>query len=77
MDEKKMARRTALLQPAVDLVELLHGVLLLAEGLHHLLILPIISSIRAGLLAPGLGLELEHVVGALGDEAAPPTGTAA
>ena len=48
-----------LLQPSVDLVELLHGRLLMAEGLHHLDIADGLVD-QAGLLAPGNGLELEH-----------------
>ena len=62
-----MAPQAALAQPLVDFVELLQRVPLPAKGLHHLLALDHLLH-KAGLLPPHLGLQPEHVIGALGDE---------
>ena len=57
----------SLLQPSVDLVELLHGGVFMPEGADHLDVADGLIN-QAGLLAPGHGLEPEHGIGPGGDE---------
>ena len=64
-EENGFQRR--LLQPSVDLVELLHGSVLMAEGTNHLDIADGFID-EARLLATGDGLQPEHGIGSGGDE---------